>query len=693
MDLAGVNEPRGYEPNNFQSKGSSADIVSSIFEHRNSTDKDEEGSYVKYGFRFSQLMRMVGFDPTLSSPVDPLHNSFLGLVGSFVNMLFAHELFTKEAADQFVDTFSNAIYPGHLGRIPTRIGMQLTRNVSDGQEKAKKGKQSAKGKGKAVAEGPVGNNDATTPKGTAAAKSQKRGKQPANSSAPKKGQSTTVPPSTVAGEATAFKKAKGKGRAELPQAPVAETEAPSPMETRGRKRKGDERKDKGPTKKPEPLNQAEQEDAKTGKLGTGIKADTWKRIAQILPVALVNAWGMHRINDFSSETPSVAEGPDGSRHTNGTRSLWYQAALGLCAGLRILHAHNITYDDARMGVDILAGVAKSLLSLGAKLTINWHISMHYAEFVRLYGPLSGFGTWAFERHNGNLSNVNHNGKLHEIPTTLMRRWVAESRLVSVLSNPARDVTDNERQQIEDLLADRDQVRGTLMMDELDPDSTQLRLPRPVYSQTPVDLSKPDYDAYNPLFEYIRCYQPAYSIGHLSQLSLSSQLLPKKSSAYQLRSHIVLNGFNRTTKNRYALMSWKQPGMQERRRLCYIELFLGVNLPVEGHREPLKAQLALVKIFEEIDQSRYPWQPRYVDCGIRTFSNVVESRRFIPITDLQATTIIILTRMFDCDDALVSISCDTEGPEPEYWLKADSDEGMPVNLEGEEGIRDSERHAE
>jgi hypothetical protein len=61
------------------------------------------------------------------------------------------------------------------------------------------------------------------------------------------------------------------------------------------------------------------------------------------------------------------------------RKRWYQAALGLTASLRILHAHYISYNEARDAVRLLALTAKDLIRLGAHLTINWHAAMHYAQ--------------------------------------------------------------------------------------------------------------------------------------------------------------------------------------------------------------------------------------------------------------------------------------------------------------------------
>jgi hypothetical protein len=79
-------------------------------------------------------MKLVGFEPSLSSPLDPMHNSFLGLTMSFVNMLFQNDLLPDEQGVAFRNTFSAAAYPSHLGRVPGRVAEQLKRRP--GQKKA-----------------------------------------------------------------------------------------------------------------------------------------------------------------------------------------------------------------------------------------------------------------------------------------------------------------------------------------------------------------------------------------------------------------------------------------------------------------------------------------------------------------------------------------------------------------------------
>ncbi|KAH8090930.1 hypothetical protein HD553DRAFT_260338, partial [Filobasidium floriforme] len=145
------------------------------------------------------------------------------------------------------------------------------------------------------------------------------------------------------------------------------------------------------------------------KAGSGLKADQWKRVVQMLPIALYVAWREEESDDISFEP--VEQDPDDEPappEPSTDRRKWYSTILSFCSGIRILHAHSITQQDADDGVQYLSNAAQSIIQLDGHLTPNWHIAMHYSQFVRLYGPLHGYGTWPFERNNGVLSRINHN---------------------------------------------------------------------------------------------------------------------------------------------------------------------------------------------------------------------------------------------------------------------------------------------
>lgn len=113
----------------------------------------------------------------------------------------------------------------------------------------------------------------------------------------------------------------------------------------------------------------------------------------------------------------------------------------------------------------------------------------------LYGPLSGFGTWAFERHNGVLADTKVNKFHAEIPTTLMRSWLAESRLTAILSNPTPGASIHELNAIRTMLEEKKEVRGTLMTQETRSTVGTFKLCKPIARYASVDLRKEGvYDA-------------------------------------------------------------------------------------------------------------------------------------------------------------------------------------------------------
>ena len=110
----------------------------------------------------------------------------------------------------------------------------------------------------------------------------------------------------------------------------------------------------------------------------------------------------------------------------------------------------------------------SLIAEGLELTINWHIAMHYSHFIRLDGPVSGYNTWAFERHNGYLARRNYfRGNKTQMTATAMRHWLRAQLFDAVLDHVAPNASEDEQRFLEDQkrLWERKTVQGTQLMDE------------------------------------------------------------------------------------------------------------------------------------------------------------------------------------------------------------------------------------
>ncbi|KAG7531803.1 hypothetical protein FFLO_04108 [Filobasidium floriforme] len=403
----------------------------------------------------------------------------------------------------------------------------------------------------------------------------------------------------------------------------------------------------------------------------GLKADQWKRVSQLL----VHALSKPRRSD-EADIPFKRN-----------RKLWFGAAVSLCSGIRVLDSHKISLSDAEAATEDLAICARTMISLGAKLTINWHNAMHYPLHVKLFGPIGGYSTWALERNNGSLSRVKHNMKEKDIPSTLLRAWLREALLAAVLHNPAPDISATERAAIELLLADRLTTLGTVMLNEiLIRRNITARLPPPM-KISPVNLKK--YPAaYECLLAYVQLHHPEYDFVGRITVGDRRPCLPVTSERYLLHTHVVHQGFkfcsalyNRTVRDQYALACLEDEASRE---LVQVRLFLSATLVVKN-RPDLELRLALVDKFQKgvPDQA---WGYRSIDLGYRIYHDRHEAGGplFIPIAALQASVIVS-----KFDQLITCVSCDREGQEPEFWLDSDDPQADALGLEDARGETDDE----
>ncbi|KAG1737090.1 uncharacterized protein EDB91DRAFT_1249737 [Suillus paluster] len=152
------------------------------------------------------------------------------------------------------------------------------------------------------------------------------------------------------------------------------------------------------------------------------KADEWRRILKITPVILWWSWrdANDELPDSEPPLPPNTVAPDFLRNCR----LLHQAILHLCMGVRILASHSISMAQAHTGQSFLAHYCLECLQLRIPLTINHQASMHTAAMIKKCGPVYGWWLFAFERFNGMLERVQHNG--HDggwIELTLLRNWV------------------------------------------------------------------------------------------------------------------------------------------------------------------------------------------------------------------------------------------------------------------------------
>ncbi|KAG2092682.1 hypothetical protein BD769DRAFT_1631822 [Suillus cothurnatus] len=145
------------------------------------------------------------------------------------------------------------------------------------------------------------------------------------------------------------------------------------------------------------------------------KADEWRCLLTITPVILWWSWrdANDEIPDTEPPLPPNIVAPDFSRNCCSL----YKAILFLCTG-------------ARTGQSFLAHYCLECLQLHIPLTINHQASMHTADMIKKFGPVYAWWRFAFERFNGMLECVHHNG--HDggrIELTLLWNWI--NRIIKV----------------------------------------------------------------------------------------------------------------------------------------------------------------------------------------------------------------------------------------------------------------------
>ncbi|KAF6764943.1 hypothetical protein DFP72DRAFT_986014 [Ephemerocybe angulata] len=248
------------------------------------------------------------------------------------------------------------------------------------------------------------------------------------------------------------------------------------------------------------------------------KADEWRRLLTITPIILWLAWkdGDDCIPD--TEPPVSPNEVISMTHSRKRRSL-YNTILYLCAGVRLLSIKAILMAQAAKGQTYLRLYCLELLTLGVLLTINHHLAMHFAMMIKLFGPVYAWWLFAFERFNGMLEWVNHNGHNGgRIELTLLRNWVQTHLLYELLLLLPNDAHPGEQALINEII-DKDVERGGMVVEmaifQAEATLNNIMLPKQL-SMKPLDLfqcklqDNPDPNAlYNLFFPYVQSVWPQH----------------------------------------------------------------------------------------------------------------------------------------------------------------------------------------
>lgn len=189
--------------------------------------------------------------------------------------------------------------------------------------------------------------------------------------------------------------------------------------------------------------------------GTG-KADQWRNMVSVLPVGLYTAW------QIAGDIPDEEAPPLRAKHKAAIKAkrvaalvrerrqaaasydpnttiadleyiaqetmqhnycAHYTNVLEWTVAIRIWGSRSISVAEARRAQECHNRACQTWALMFCHLTPYFHLLIHFLLFVLCLGPVYAWWAYVYERFNGWLSEVNHNGhKGGELEATLMRSW-------------------------------------------------------------------------------------------------------------------------------------------------------------------------------------------------------------------------------------------------------------------------------
>jgi len=211
--------------------------------------------------------------------------------------------------------------------------------------------------------------------------------------------------------------------------------------------------------------------------------------------------------------PNATSIPQHSRNLHAI----YSAILSLCAAVRILSSRQISMAQARIGQDFLSQYCRALKVLRIHTTINHHLAMHYVKFIKLFRPVYGWWLFAFERFNGMLKKLHHNG--HDggrIELTLLRHWVMTHLIYEYLLALPADAHPKEHEYVDQIVHTEAREQWGGMMTELaiyrsEASTDSVSLPRRLGKPINLFQCHPVGTAYSLLLKYCQELWPDLNI--------------------------------------------------------------------------------------------------------------------------------------------------------------------------------------
>ncbi|KAF9489274.1 hypothetical protein BDN71DRAFT_1530062 [Pleurotus eryngii] len=342
------------------------------------------------------------------------------------------------------------------------------------------------------------------------------------------------------------------------------------------------------------------------------KADEWRRILAITPVLL---WCIP-----DTAPPVTANENITTTHSRQRRSL-YSAILLLCAGVRLLAIQKITMAQARLGQDFLIEYCHMCLCLRIPLVINHHLSTHFFDMIKQFGPIYAWWLFAFERFNGMLERIHHNGHNGgRMELTLLRNWTWTHLVYELLLSLPPDAHAKEHELLEWIIQKEARSRRSMMSQiaifRSEVDTDNVKLPRRIAkSTTNIHHMSPTGEYYRLLLRYFQDLWPNLDLvtefaNHPGQAFVAKQVaraLPyirKDGIRYRCASN------RRTQANCYAFI------LKDQARLpVKIEALLVVNIP--GCYKPPHVCAIVKRLRADENIPILPWDHMSSTLGIHT----------------------------------------------------------------------------
>ncbi|KAJ3508326.1 hypothetical protein NLJ89_g5817 [Agrocybe chaxingu] len=399
------------------------------------------------------------------------------------------------------------------------------------------------------------------------------------------------------------------------------------------------------------------------------KADEWRRLLTITPVLLWYTW-RNSLDDIPNSAPPIAPNEKITKTHSRNRLKLYEASLLLCTGVRLLATRTITLRQARTGQDFLAQFCLALLALGVALVINHHLSMHFYEMIYAFGPIYAWWLFAFERFNGMMERVNHNGHDGgEMETTLLRNWVQMQLIYELLLSLPPDASQHEREMLNQVIESEAKQRGSMMTQiaifrsEVDTDS--VKLPKRIGKPINLRSHDPSGATYKLLLKYCQLLWPDLNLvpefSHTPGRAFVGTNVARE--VPYIRKDGLRYGSTSNKRTKVDSLALISPTPDTRHAVEIISLFV---IQIPNVNKPPHVCACVRRLYADDELPNFPWDLYASTLGIQVaYADRYFPPEIIPITQIVAPIGLIEVHSRKIQAPVwITISFDHTGNEPD-----------------------------